>query len=163
MTKEANSQVNAERIWRMIKDIDFCMLVTNPEHGKMRSRPMSSIVDVERHTLHILADKTGKVDEEIAANSSVLLTFSNGKSHVSVAADCRVSTDLALIKSLWNPGAQAFWPKGPDVEPVVALIIIPTYGEFWEGSNRIIAAAKFAVALASGTTPDLGDSGRAKL
>ena len=60
-------------------------------------------------------------------------------------------------------GAQAFWPKGPDDPQVVVIHVTPHNAEFWDGDSRIVSTVKFAVALATGTVPSMGDNKKVSL
>jgi general stress protein 26 len=151
------------RIFELMKELDYCMLVTQPSSG-MHARPMSTIVDVDAQTIHMLTDLKATKDEEIARNPHVLLTFSNGASkNVAVHARAAISEDRALVKGLWNPGAQAFWPKGPSDPAVVAIVLSPISGEYWEGNTGVVAAFKFAVAIATGREVDAGENEKVAL
>jgi general stress protein 26 len=144
------------RIFELMKELDYCMLVTQAPTG-MHARPMSTIVDVEAQTIHMLTDLKAAKDEEIKRNPNVLLTFSNGASkNVTLHARAAISEDRALVKGLWNPGAQAFWPNGPSDPSVAAIVLSPISGEYWEGNTGVVAAFKFASAIATGREVDAG-------
>jgi general stress protein 26 len=147
-----------QRIFEMMKEFGNCMLVTQPPGG-LHARPMSAIVDIEARSIHMLTDVRAAKDDEIESNSNVLLTFSNGPSkNVALLAQAAISEDRALVKGLWNPGAQAFWPNGPTDPNVVAIVLTPTFGEYWEGNTGIVAAFKFAAAIAAGREVDAGEN-----
>jgi general stress protein 26 len=152
-----------QHIFELMKELDFCMLVTQPAAG-LHARPMSAIVDAEVKTVHLLTGLDSIKDEEIAENPDVMLTFSNGSSkNVVLHATARISEDRTLIKSLWNPGAQAFWPDGPTDPNVAAIVITPTHGEYWEGNTGVVAAFKFAAAIAGGKPVDGGTNEKVTL
>jgi general stress protein 26 len=147
----------------MMRKIDYCMLVTNAG-GRMRSRPMSSIVKQDEGYVYFLSDARTAKDDEIARDSQILLAYSNGSSQfVSAEATAQLSKDRALIKRLWNPGAQAFWPSGPDDHNIVAIIARPANAEFWDGPGSVVSSVKFAYALITGTAPDMGENSKVTL
>ena len=94
----------------------------------MCSRPMSSIVKPEEGKIYFLSDQRTAKDDEIAARPEVLLAYGNGASQfVSTRAHAVLSSDRALIKRLWNPGAQAFWPAvAPPVLPPEPMATMAT-------------------------------------
>lgn len=142
-----------QHAWTMMSDLKFCHLITQ-YHGKSSPKPMTALADAKAHTLHILTSTEGSTVGEIEANGDVVLTFSNGaEKNLVVRARATVSNDRVLIKSLWNPGAQAFWPKGSETPEVRALVLDPEKAEYWEGSAGVIGALKFAVAIATKTRP----------
>ena len=71
------SSEDQTRVWDMMNDLDYCMLVTQTTTG-LRSRPMSSIVKHEEGKIYFLSDTSGAKDDEIAKNPQILLAYSNG-------------------------------------------------------------------------------------
>lgn len=154
---------DSTRVWKMMKAIDYCMLVTHGRNG-MRSRPMSSIIDLDKRTLHFLSDVKSAKDDEIQTDPEIHLAYSNGSNQfVAVQARGSVSHDRALIKMLWNPGAQAFWPDGPEKADVCVLVVQPVAAQYWDGDGKVLAAAKFAASLVTGRAVEPGEEGRTAL
>lgn len=142
-----------QHAWNMVADMKFCHLITL-HGGKPSPKPMTALADAKAHTLHILVSTESPAINDIQANNDVILTFSNGaEKNLVLEAKVSVSNDRALIKSLWNPGAEAFWPKGSETPEVRALVLDPRKAEYWEGSRGVIGALKFAVAIASKSRP----------
>jgi general stress protein 26 len=149
---------SATQAWEMMKKLDFCMLVTSSDDG-MRSRPMSSIAIQEEDSIFFLTEADSEKVSDIADASDVLLTYSNGSTQfVSVRATASTSDNRALIKRLWNVGAHAFWPEGPESAKVVVIRAIPHEAEYWSSPSGILNAAKMAIALVRRTTPDMGEN-----
>jgi general stress protein 26 len=137
----------------MMADLKFCHLITR-HAGRPTSKPMTALVNADAHTLYILVGTDGSTIGDIESDGNVLLTFSTGsEKNLVVEATASVSNDRALIKSLWNPGAQAFWPKGPETSGVRALVLAPRHAEYWEGSGGVLGPLKFAVAIATRSRP----------
>ena len=142
-----------EHVWTMMNDLKFCHLITQ-HHGKPSPKPMTALTDPKAHTVHILTSAGGDTVGDIQGVGNVFLTFSNGgEKNLVVEAQAAVSNDRGLIKSLWNPGAQAFWPEGPDTPDVRVLVLAPEKAEYWEGSAGVMGALKFAVAIATRSQP----------
>jgi general stress protein 26 len=151
------------RAWQMMRELDFCMLVTKPTHG-LRGRPMSSIVKEDEGKIYFLSDVHGAKDEEIAKDPHILLCYGDGKGKfVSTAATALIKADRALVERLWNPGAQAFWPKGASDPTVVVIEVTPIRAEYWDGSGGFVSSVKFAFALLTSTTPTMGDNAKVTL
>ncbi len=147
------------RVWHLIDDIDICIFVTR-RGNDMHGRPMSTIGKRDEGRVYLLTDKNASKDDEIERNGAVYLGYCKGPRHLSVNGTADVSSDRALIKRLWNPGAQAFWPNGPDDPNVVAIIVTPHAAEYWDGPTGIVAGVKLAFAIATGSTPDFGDNAK---
>ncbi|MGL4495461.1 MAG: pyridoxamine 5'-phosphate oxidase family protein [Beijerinckiaceae bacterium] len=154
---------NEQRVWDLMRTIDFCMFTTLS--GRiMRARPMSSIVHADERAIYLLSDRNGGKDEEIETHPDVCLAYSNGSSQfVSLSGTAVISTDRALIERLWNPGAQAFWPNGPRDPDVYAIVVRPSKAEYWDGNSGLVAAAKMVWSMATGSPPNLGDNKKINL
>lgn len=154
---------DSDRVWDLMKKIDFCMLVTHVGKG-LRSRPMSTIVEKEERCIYMLTHMAEMKDDEIAENPNVLLNYVNGSdTFVSVSGKATLTNDRMLVKRLWSPGAQAFWPQGPDDPEIWAIRVSPGTAEYWEGDNKVVSTVKFAIALATGTSPHPGENKKVML
>ena len=154
---------DADRVWELSKQLDYCMFVTRSSQS-LRSRPMSTIVNKARNCIYMLTSVGDLKDDEIARDPMVLLAYSNGSNiFVSVSGTAIIAADRTLVKELWSSGAQAFWPKGPDDPQVVVIHVTPHNAEFWDGDSRIVSTVKFAIALATGTVPSMGDNKKVSL
>ncbi|MDZ4841900.1 MAG: pyridoxamine 5'-phosphate oxidase family protein [Hyphomicrobium aestuarii] len=151
------SAPDVSRVYDVAEQLDTCMFVTR--RGEMlTARPMSSIV--QRGTGHIqfLTSTEGSLADDVSNNPNVVLAYGNGSNlFLSVGGTATVSADRTPIGAVWNPGAQAFWPDGPD-DPKVRLVTVQLHnGELWDGDNSAVAAVKFAFALATGRRADVGE------
>jgi general stress protein 26 len=152
-----------DRAWEMMKDIDFCMFVTQGQYGP-RSRPMSSVVRKDDGAIWFLTDAGSSKDDEIEKNPEVCLSYSNGSSQfVSITGYATQTSDRAAILDIWTPSAQAFWPNGPDDAAIIAIHVQPLEGEIWDGPSGLVAAAKLAFAAVTGSKPDLGTNAKVNL
>ena len=147
----------SDHAWKLMSDLRTCVFVTTSGEG-FHGRPMSAIVKKDEGAVYFLSDQGSAKDEEVLRDAHVLLVFGNGSSKfVCLQGQASVSSDRALVKRLWNPGAQAFWPNGPDDRNVIAITIDPHHAEYWEGDAGIVGAAKMLVAVMRGKRPDLGE------
>lgn len=153
---------DTKRVWEMVDAIDICMFVTK-NGDDMHGRPMSTIGREEDGKIYLLTDKSAVKDDEIEDDPNVYLGFSRGSQHLSVNGTAIVSHDRALVKRVWTPSAQAFWPNGPDDPKIVAIVVTPSAAEYWDGPNGIIAGVKMAFALATGSQPDLGRNAKVQM
>ncbi len=159
------TQPNAEettKVWEMIKKIGICMLVTR-DGDAFSGRPMSTIAKPDLGAVYLLTEASTSAVSEISAAPSVLLSYQSSSDHVALTGRATVHDDLALVKSLWSPGAEAFWPDGPETSNVVAIAVRDMTAEYWDGPNPVVGAAKFLLSLATGSEPDMGHKGHATL
>jgi general stress protein 26 len=163
MNKHSNVVADLDRVWTMMKKIGYCMLITGREEG-LSSRPMATIVRKENDDIVLLTEKLSGKDIQIHQNPNVLLNFCDGSNEfISLKGVAKISEDRGLIKELWNPGAQAYFPKGPDDPNVVAIIVSPKDAEYWITNSGLISSVKMAFAIATGQQPDLGENKKLSL
>ena len=148
----------AEQVWDMLKSIDIAMLITQSSDG-LRGRPMSTIPSPEKGLIYALTEAGSSADQDISDHSTVFLTYQGKGDHVALRGTATVNRDMALVKDLWSPGAQIFWPNGPEAHQVVALVIDPGHADVWDGHGALRGIASIVRGMVSGQTPDLGARG----
>ncbi len=146
------------KVWQMMKSIDICMFITLPD-GHPQGRPMSTIPMQDEGTIYLLTEATSNGARDVASNANVLLSYQGGSDHVCVAGKASIDPDMTLIKRLWSPGAQAFWPDGPEAANVIAIRVQPDRADYWDGPNPVVGAAKFLFGLVTKQEPDMGERG----
>jgi general stress protein 26 len=158
MDKHSSVAADLDKVWAMMKKIGFCMLITG-EKSDISSRPMSAIVRKDHNDIIMFTEKQSGKDSQINQNSNVVLNFSDGSNEfLSLKGVADISEDRDLIKKHWNPGAQAYFPNGPDDPDVVAIIVEPRDAEYWITNSGLISSVKMAFAIATGQQPDLGEN-----
>ena len=153
------------KVWKLAKSIRVAMLVTG--HGEaVSARPMYCIIpEGEGDVWFITARGSGKVTEA-SADSSALLTFSNGMDgdHVVMGGRIAAVDDRQKLKALWSAGATVYFPKGPDDPAATLLKFTPGSAEYWTGGSGIVAfALHFAEAKLTGERPQTGEHGKTAL
>ncbi|MDZ4087742.1 MAG: pyridoxamine 5'-phosphate oxidase family protein [Tabrizicola sp.] len=154
--------IEAERVWDMLQAIDIAMLVTRSSDG-LRGRPMSTIPTPEKSVIYILTESDSSAARDIRVDGSVFLSYQGRGDHVALVGQATVNPDKGLVKDLWNPGAQVFWPQGPEVHNVVTLVIDPGHADVWDGPGLLRGIAEIVAGAVKGKSPDLGTRGEAEL
>jgi general stress protein 26 len=154
--------IPAARVWDMLKSIDIAMLVTHSAEGP-KGRPMSTIPAPEKGVIYILTETDSSAARDIRVNGAVFLGYQGRGDYVALVGQATVDPDKGLVKDLWNPGAQTFWPQGPEAHDVVALVIDPGHADIWDGPGLLRGIAEIVTGAIKGKTPDLGTRGAAEL
>ena len=146
-----------------IKDVRFPMFTWQDAHGHLLSQPMTKEkVDEDGGVWFFTSTMTGLWDC-IAHRPLVNLAFVDTADslYVSISGVAERVVDRELIRSMWNAGAQAYFPAGPDDEHAVLVRVDPHSAEYWDSNDskmvRLFAMAKAAI---TGTTPDLDSEHR---
>ncbi|WP_333815531.1 pyridoxamine 5'-phosphate oxidase family protein [Tabrizicola sp.] len=154
--------IPAERVWEMLKAIDIAMLVTQGSEGP-RGRPMSTIPTPEKGVIYILTESDSSAARDIRVDGRVFLSYQGKGDHVALVGEATVDADKGLVKDLWNPGAEAFWPRGAEAHDVVTLVIDPGRADVWDGPGLLRGLAEIVAGAVKGKSPDLGTRGAAEL
>jgi general stress protein 26 len=154
--------IPADRVWEMLKAIDIAMLVTSASDG-LRGRPMSTIPTPEKGVIYILTETSSTAARDIRVDGQVFLSYQGRGDHVALRGTARVNPDKGLVKDLWNPGAQIFWPNGPEAHDVVTLEIDPGHADVWNGDGLLVGIANIIRGAITGKSPDLGARGEVDL
>jgi general stress protein 26 len=155
-----------ELIWKHIKHIGTCMMVTTKPDGGVRSRPMRGTPDDAAGAIWFFTDKDTDKDEDVRRDARACLTFADihDQTYVSVSGRLSLVHDRDQIAFHWNAGAEAYYPNGKDDNSVVLMKFTAESGEYWDApSSPIVLAIKFLQAQASGERPDMGTQGSARL
>ncbi|MBL8790135.1 MAG: pyridoxamine 5'-phosphate oxidase family protein [Rhizobiales bacterium] len=157
MANTIRNDHDQDRVWSVASAADFCMLVTMD--GKQPwGRPMGVIARKDEGKVFMLTDKASIKDNQISRNPSVLLLFNRKPDFLSLRGKARLRKDRETVRDLWSPGAQAFWPDGPEDASVIAIEVTPQQAELWEGDNALVSTVKFAWAIATRQTARPGQS-----
>jgi general stress protein 26 len=161
------SQPNSrELIWKHVKDIGTCMMVTTKPDGGVRARPMRGTADEPSNAIWFFTDKDTDKDEDVRRDARACLTFADTRdqTYVSVSGRIALIHDREQIMGHWNEGAEIYYPNGKDDNSIVLMRFTPESGEYWDApSSPIVIAIKFLQAKASGERPELGTQGSARL
>lgn len=151
-----------ERVWEMLKAIDIALLVTRSKDG-LRGRPMSTIPTPEKGVIYILTESDSSAARDIRVDGSVFLGYQGRGDHVALVGQATVNPDKGLVKDLWTPGAQLFWPQGAEAHDVVTVVIDPGHADVWDGPGLIRGIAEMLTGAVKGRSPDLGTRGGVEL
>jgi general stress protein 26 len=161
-----SQSTSRELIWKHVRDIGTCMMVTTKPGGGVRARPMRGIPDADANTIWFFTDKDTDKDEDVRRDPRACLTFADthDQTYVSLSGRLTLIHDRAQIEAHWNEGAEIYYPNGKDDNSVVLMKFTAEDGEYWDApSSPIVMAIKFLQAKVSGERPELGTQGSARL
>ena len=133
---------DADRVWKLIEKIGFCMLSTH-DGEDIRARPMAAHIDRDEHAIYFLTDRDSHKDEDIERNPNVGLAFANtgGQKYVSLTGHAALSNDRQKIRELWSTPAKAWW----------------------DSPGTVVSYVKMLAAVMTDSRPAVGDSAKVKL
>lgn len=155
-----------EKVFGMIKDIKFAMMVTQDEEGHLFARPMVAQERDENDQLWFFTGADSQKVREIQVNSKVLLSYatSGGGDFVSVSGEASIVKDTAKIDELWDESLKAWFPKGK-TDPNICLIEVnPLSAEYWDQpSSKVVQAFGYLKARVTGKPEQMGENATIRL
>ena len=152
---------------KQIKDIDFAMLTTVGEGGRLVSRPLSTRqTHLKDGVVRFFTDRPSAKVGELKRDPRVNLSYASPERNVfiSIAGTSTITDDPSVKDALWSDEAKAFWPKGKHDPNLVVLEVHAETLEAWEGpSSWIGKAVGFIVARVTGDESALGEQVRLDL
>lgn len=168
MTAPTQTRENdLEKLRKLVKDIDFCMLTTIDEGGDLHSRPMSSNGDIDANgDIWFFTNVSSHKVSEIEKLPRVNVSFADpdNQRYISVSGTAELSRDRAKIDELWRPQFKIWFPEGKDDPEIALLRVRLEKAEYWDSpASSIGYALSFVSSLVTGKEPDLGENRKVDL
>jgi general stress protein 26 len=141
-----------------IKGTRFPMFTWQDAHGHLLSQPMTQEHIDDEGGVWFLTSTLTDLWSCIAHRPLVNLAFSkpDDMHYVSVSGTAERVVDRDLIRKMWNAGAQAWFPAGPEDEHAVLIRVDPHSASYWDSNdNKMVRMFAMAKAAITGTTPDM--------
>jgi len=151
---ELTREEKTHTLLKMIDEIGVAMMTTIESDGSLRARPMwTRQRKGDRDHLYCFSrDETGKL-ADLERDAHVNLSYANKtlQDYASVSGMARTTRDAELISELWAESMRAWFPGGPEDNPLVLIEIALDYAEYWDApSATMIQAYGWAKAQATG-------------
>ncbi|HEX7308539.1 pyridoxamine 5'-phosphate oxidase family protein [Lentzea sp.] len=152
------------KVAELLSGKKLAMLGTTAPDGTLMSRPMA-LQEVEFDgDVWLFAERDSRKVAHIGHLPQVNLAVSGLSTWLSVTGLASVVDDVERKKRLWNAGAAAWLPQGPEDPSVVLIRIEATSAEYWDTPGGIVASAvSFAKAKITGQRYEGGDNARVDL
>ncbi|MEJ2257967.1 MAG: pyridoxamine 5'-phosphate oxidase family protein [Woeseiaceae bacterium] len=133
----------------VLQHFDHVMLVTD-RGGRLRSRPMviGDVTDDGRIRF-ITSDDSAKLDE-LTEHAQVNVSAQGEQRFLSISGNARLSKDDDLVEAAWQRHQSVWFAEGRDDPHVIAIEVIPEYGEYWDRSEGNLITRVFGASEAHG-------------
>ncbi len=155
-----------EKVFDLIKDIKFAMMVTQDGDGHLFARPMVAQERDENDQLWFFTAADSPKVREIQVNSKVLLSYgtSDGGDFVSISGEASIVKDRAKIEELWDESLKAWFPKGKEDPNICLIEVNPLSAEYWDQpSSKIVQAFGYLKARITGNPEKMGENATVRL
>ena len=157
------SDAQARKVTALLEDHRIAMLTTHDAFGTLVSRPMA-LQEVEFDgDLWFFAERGSRTVRHVEDAPLVNVTVSGSGSWVSLTGEATVVDDVAKKRELWNAGAAAWLPQGPDDDSVVLIRVDARSAEYWDTPGRVATVLSFAKAKVTGERYSGGENERVDL
>jgi len=167
MHQHGHNDPNAQKLYDLIKDINFAMVTTVDTDGTLHSRPMYRCPPDEHGDFWFFTKIQSPKITEISRDHEVNIAFSepSNQTYVSISGRAEVVRDRSKIDELWAAPMRAWFPEGKD-DPQIALIRVhPAKGEYWDSpSSTVVNLYGYVKASITGKPPtELSDTAKVDL
>jgi len=123
----------------MMRDLDFCMMTTHADNGRLRSRFMSNNGEVEFDgDVWFFSGADTKKIADIEAEPRVELSYSDTDTFrfVSMSGEATIVRDVEKKRALWIEDLARWFQDGPESEDVVLIKVTPSVVAYWQGEDE---------------------------
>lgn len=161
-----NTRDSRDKVFDLIKDIKFCMMVTTGADGHLFARPMAAQERDPLDQLWFFTSADSPKVQEIIRNPAVLLSYSepDENNYVSISGEAAIVREKAKIDALWNDSLKAWFPKGKEDPNIVLICVTPMSAEYWDmPSSTFIEAFGYLKARITGEAASPGENKTVRL
>ncbi len=145
------TQDEIAKLVELTKDIKIAMLTTIEEDGAFAARPMAQQEVQSDGSLYFFTERDSNIVRNIAANPRVGVALSSSDTWVSISGTATIVDDVAKKKQLWNAGAEAWLPQGPEDPSVVLILVDSESAEYWDTpGGKVASVFSFVKSKATG-------------
>ena len=128
---------------KLLKDIDFVMLNTHTEGGKIAGRPMSNNRDVEYDgDSWFFLDEESRTFTDLSANPDVTLSAQAGggqgasPTFLSIEGRGELIQDKAAFEAHWLDDLERWWPQGVETPGLALLKVRASRIHYWRSEDE---------------------------
>ena len=129
----------------ILREFDSGMLVTFPEAGAPRGRPMTMAEVDDDGAIWFVTGVDSSLLSEAESSTRCALELSGSRLWAHVSGRMSVVEDREAAHRVWSDAMDAWFPDGPDSEDFALLRLEPLEVDWWD--LRRGGLAKFAVAF----------------
>ncbi len=138
------SDLTLQDLAKKMADIDFAMLITKTDAGKVSARPMSNNGDVDFDAdSYYFTWEDARMTDDIERDPSVALTFQGAKGllgkpplFVSVEGRAELVRDKARFAEHWTPELDHWFKDGVDTPGVTMIKVRAERVHYWNGEDQ---------------------------
>ena len=160
---ESSDDVARRRSVEIAQDSRFCMVTSTATDGALHARPMTPQQVTDDLESWFFISRSSEQAADLGARPDVNLSFAGSSDWLSVAGRATLVDDRVLVKEMWNPVVEAWFPDGAEDPDVLLLRVDAESAEYWRApGGRAASLLSFVKAKVTGE-PLEGDQGSVRL
>ena len=108
------------------------MLTSTAGDGALHARPMTPQQVTDDLESWFFISRSSEQAADLGARPDVNLSFDGSSDWLSVAGRATLVDDRALVKEMWNPVVEAWFPDGAEDPDVLLLRVDAESAEYWK-------------------------------
>jgi general stress protein 26 len=128
------------RAVEIAQDSRFCMVTGAAEDGTLHARPMTPQQITDGLEAWFFISRSSAHASDLRERPAVNLSFEGTSDWLSVAGRASFVEDRSLVKEMWNPVVDTWFPEGPDDPDVVLLRVDAESAEYWKAPGGRVSA-----------------------
>lgn len=162
MSEQTQHADDLEKLASLVKNIEYGMMTTTGEDGRLYSRPMAhnGNVEFDGDVWFFTYAASPKV-HSIETRPQVNVTFASPEDqvYVSLAGRAALVQDKQKMADLWTPSLNAWFPNALETDDIALLKVTVESAEFWDVPSSVVAhVVSFAKSMVSGEPGGAGDN-----
>lgn len=127
-----NHNQEKQIVKELLENYETTMLTTHDIEGGLVSRPMTAQRPGENGSVWFFVSKDSDSVKEIQANAEVNISFTQGKSFLSISGEASIVNEVEKKKELWYPELKYWFDgKGPEDSEVTLIHVSTQTARYW--------------------------------
>lgn len=147
-----------EKLRKQLQDFDAVVLITPGDDNVGHARPMVvARVDENCDLWFFTSQHSAKVREIEADTQAQVICQDGWTSCVVISGRTALNRDRAMIRDLWKPAFEVWFPDGAEDPNLVLIHFTGDRAEYWDntGANRFTYLYQSIKAVVRGTKPQI--------
>jgi general stress protein 26 len=137
---ESREHVARRRAVEIAQDCRFCMVTSSGADGSLQARPMTPQQITDDLEAWFFISRASRHAVDLVQRPSVNLSFEGSADWLSIAGRATLVDDRTLVREMWNPVVETWFPEGPDDPDLVLLRVDAESAEYWRAPGGRAAA-----------------------
>lgn len=147
------------RVLDIMNDARIVVLTYQDDEGRLVSSPMGNQKATGLEQVRLLTGTDTDKAGEIGRHPHVNVHYGTDSGWVSLSGTASVQTDPATLKELWNAGAEAWLPEGPESPQSGYFEIEVDSAKYWDAPGKPAQVVQMIKGLVSDERPSMGEQG----